>query len=723
MVQPLSDSDIENLKNEIKKLAAVPQEVFQFDLNRDSAEHFLKSNPKIPFIVRKARIEGYFALSQNTGFHLLIEPPLQENEAYKLYRLHLGVKTEIATLDDYLKQLIRIRQRELERWERLRHNIQLIRQKAVLSIQTLDNQKAALSATELHDFAQKNPGLEQFGNGHTGFAIAKVLHAPFVVARSPGNRDLANQKFKNHLINNSLLVITGHGSPGGAYISGAYINLTAKEEAEIAQFETQIKRGPDLIVSSCLEAGLKNGDQITVLLCVCYGATDPHKNHQSFAHKLLREFASHGVSATVIASNRPVGRFGTNAIEDDQITFKTGTGMDPESIRIFTTEVTAPDNDPTIDVYEPNETIVLSKKGLVFRDTTQTGLTSEPIAMSNHPIPVHQPLQLPAQPPTPLPKARGSISINEELMFQKGESAEEQAKRIFADIKNQLETNPDKKIALLYSANNGQALLFHEVYAKNQAEEILPRIDGSGQAQLFRSLIPLINQHPSVSKRIRVLPIATSLYGGENGPGNIVSHEMIQRDLDAIQKHLKEGYDVQGIPNEKGGYAIGGLASKHWFTKEFAAMEHRGRNLSQGDYVQMQLNFLEQNIDHLIRVPPVQTGVLKEELHYEHATFSKGRKHFFDVSENKIIALSLRGLKGDVIKTKILADFRQAAENAPDRDSLNQIIEQFKKGELYKILATGQGLVTRLFHLKTDSIKAFEKIVEDLKKQTPGHSR
>ena len=45
-----------------------------------------------------------------------------------------------------------------------------------------------------------------------------------------------------------------------------------------------------------------------------------------------------------------------------------------------------------------------------------------------------------------------------------------------------------------------------------------------------------------------------------------------------------------------------------------------------------------------------------------------------------------------------------------------QKAEEFKNKPEYKALATGQGLTSSLFKLKTDSIKAFESICKEAEK-------
>jgi hypothetical protein len=83
-----------------------------------------------------------------------------------------------------------------------------------------------------------------------------------------------------------------------------------------------------------MDAGLKSDNHITIVLSICYGALDTSLGiSDSFANKLAREFAALRISSTIIASDKPVIRFGTNAIVDEQITFNDKVGMAAEDGR------------------------------------------------------------------------------------------------------------------------------------------------------------------------------------------------------------------------------------------------------------------------------------------------------------------------------------------------------------------------------------------------------
>ncbi|KTD78803.1 hypothetical protein [Legionella waltersii] len=310
---------------------------------------------------------------------------------------------------------------------------------------------------------------------------------------------------------------------------------------------------------------------------------------------------------------------------------------------------------------------------------------------------------------------KGKLSTEEYLKRRGSESAEEQAKRIFDHLIQTLQQDPNKKIGLIYAANNTQAEQFYRAYQETKKPEKLPTISGSGQAAVFSHLNRLINQHnkknPSFSGRIRVLPVATSLYGGENGPGNIVDASLIDRDLKSIQDHLLQGYDVQGIPNASGGFAIGGLTSKYWFTQRYCGVTLGNKSMSQGEFVQSQLDQLKADPHQRL----AKTKLIKG-LHYKFATTpnSPGRDHgeYTATSEN------YKGLQGDALKTKILSDFRDAIAGKSAKEIQN-IYDDFKTKPEYTILATGQGWATRFFHWKTSSIIALNAIKEEAAAENP----
>lgn len=332
----------------------------------------------------------------------------------------------------------------------------------------------------------------------------------------------------------------------------------------------------------------------------------------------------------------------------------------------------------------------------------------------------------------------GTLRLNHNLLQQQGETPEDQARRVFISLKKRLEENPQKKIALLYAANNHQAVLFHEVYQAPPPREVLPTISGGGQALLYRALIKLINQEtakdPSYSARIRVLPIATSISGGSNCSGNIVAHEMIERDLGAVKAHLMAGYDIDGIPDptDSTRFSIGGGSSEYWYETDFASIMVDGSEISQGQYVQLNLLALhdptfipldaplpkhqdqDQDQERTLKDQlQKEQSSLKQDTFYAHATQHSGRYHFFKAKPTNLIP-AFQPYTGDVLKTKILIQFKANLEIIKTKEDLEEYVREFKENSPdYKVLKTGQGITTRLLGLQTDSVKAVEKLIQN----------
>ncbi len=366
----------------------ISPDVFHFDFDRNQADNYLKEHPEVPFILRSSRFNNYFAMDipypdRDEIRHLLVSPPKSDDKKFILSTYEDSVFNEFSSLRDYVERLWNPAQKRMLSsaslaWEqfKLRQEQNQEHKSAVMSIQSLDLKKIALSAEEVQLHAKKNPGLKYAGDGHTGFAMAMALNAPFVVVRSKENREESTGKLQDHIGHDGLIVVTGHGRPGGDGIQGNYIN--SEDLPELDLYRKQIERGPQDIVSSAMDAGLKSGNHITILLSICYGALETSKNAKdSFAHKLAREFAAQGISSTIIASNNPVLRFGTNAIVDGIITFNNNLGMAPDGIRVFTTTFNDPDLKPILNIYNPRETIQLTKNGMEFFNPNKPLINSQ----------------------------------------------------------------------------------------------------------------------------------------------------------------------------------------------------------------------------------------------------------------------------------------------------------------------------------------------------------
>ncbi|CZL06665.1 Uncharacterised protein [Legionella pneumophila] len=80
-------------------------------------------------------------------------------------------------------------------------------------------------------------------------------------------------------------------------------------------------------------------------------------------------------------------------------------------------------------------------------------------------------------------------------------------------------------------------------------------------------------------------------------------------------------------------------------------------------------------------------------------------------------------MRGDALKTEILADFKDKLAEATDEQSLKQIVAELKSKDEYRILAKGQGLTTQLLGLKTSSVSSFEKMVEETRESIKSQER
>jgi hypothetical protein len=100
--------------------------------------------------------------------------------------------------------------------------------------------------------------------------------------------------------------------------------------------------------------------------------------------------------------------------------------------------------------------------------------------------------------------------------------------------------------------------------------------------------------------------------------------------------------------------------------------------------------------------------------YYRHAVFEDekpNRRHFFNkVSGNKLGDPSLKNLKGDLLKSKILMNFKMALEDASTLKAVDQVVALYQKQ--LDVLATSQGLLSHVRKRETGSVKAFNELVE-----------
>ena len=365
----------------------IPESVFRFDLDSNGAYKYLLEHPEVPFIVRTSSVDGYFAID--------IPSALNRTEFRRALVSHNKTEFVVSgksydsdvsgnySLISYLQRNWKpnykcmVFDEELAKFDELKWTQFKLRLQqnqenkiAVLSTQSLDQQKIVLAQEELQNHAEKYPNLQKSGDGHTGFAMALALNAPFVVVRSDKNRDESNTVLQKHIGDNGVIVITGHGCPSGKEIQGTYETLNNfffQVSNTNNKTKNIIERTPKDIVSTTMGAGLKDGNHINVLLCICYGALSNDSNKDdTFAHKLAKAFAIEGISSTILASDKPVLRFGTSAIQNNAITFNDKIGMAAKDMCVFDTKVDGPNPKPDINVYRPNEAIQLRKNSVCF---------------------------------------------------------------------------------------------------------------------------------------------------------------------------------------------------------------------------------------------------------------------------------------------------------------------------------------------------------------------
>jgi hypothetical protein len=247
---------------------------------------------------------------------------------------------------------------------------------AVLSIQCLDGQKVAFSSTDVDDYYLMNQKSDSsLGLGHSGFAIAKALGAPYVTVRSAGKRQEQNKVLTGHVVDDAWIIVTGHSSQGKD-ISGTYCFIN-----QGGDFEKQIVRGPNNIQQTVMEAGLTAESHINIMLCICYGAQNEEnldgteKENTSFAFRLAKQFAESGISTTIIASDAPVNRFGPQQIVNHALTFNESVGIASKNICIFNTIIV--NQKMQLQSFKPvNQTIFFNKEGVQNR-------TDKPIEFAN----------------------------------------------------------------------------------------------------------------------------------------------------------------------------------------------------------------------------------------------------------------------------------------------------------------------------------------------------
>lgn len=369
-------SSFDYLKSTVNALMPdLPEHVFQPNASRLESETFLRHYVNIPFVLRTSSINGYFAMDYlvhnrpGLCFHILIKPPANKETDFTLWCLDINQFKQVNKslkfkLDEIYKgnlSFLRQSGKKLrQRWEQfITEQAKLTPKRAVLSLQSLDNKKVAFTAEEVVQYSDRyKKSLQSPGDGHTGLTMALVLKdSPFVVIRSKGKRDDSSRSLANHIGHNGLIVITGHSSADEGVISGAY-----KNQDDELKFSNQILRGAEDISSFSQESGLRKGDHVVILLCICYGAKSIHLYQSSFAQKLAIVLANDGINSTIIATDNVFCRFGMDVIKDGQIEFNESVGMQPDSVNVLFTD----GESGQIQIIKPHERIYLDQNGLKF---------------------------------------------------------------------------------------------------------------------------------------------------------------------------------------------------------------------------------------------------------------------------------------------------------------------------------------------------------------------
>jgi hypothetical protein len=100
--------------------------------------------------------------------------------------------------------------------------------------------------------------------------------------------------------------------------------------------------------------------------------------------------------------------------------------------------------------------------------------------------------------------------------------------------------------------------------------------------------------------------------------------------------------------------------------------------------------------------------------YYAHANDDGSRSHRYIASmEGATVKESLKQLKGDALKTKILLAFKTELDSITSKEELDTFVTQFKDTQEYSVLKTSQGWFTKAFDLKTSSVEAFDQMVVD----------
>ncbi|VEB32280.1 Dot/Icm T4SS effector [Legionella sainthelensi] len=205
----------------------------------------------------------------------------------------------------------------------------------------------------------------------------------------------------------------------------------------------------------------------------------------------------------------------------------------------------------------------------------------------------------------------------------------------------------------------------------------------------------LIHQYERLVKKFELHLDLTKLY-------NITEKQIKQMDESAqlLISNLKELYlQSRELQGDK---AASNLTDAEIFMK--------------GKFLNMQEQFVK------IYIAPV----------YQFANLATSRWHACEASTSeKSVAFKRQyeNTKGDVLKTKILINFKAEIEKCTNLEEIDRYVAKYKKSEEYKTLETGQGLLTRAAHkvglkemIRTDSVNAIDEIVKEAKENLPNNT-
>lgn len=289
---------------------------------------------------------------------------------------------------------------------------------------------------------------------------------------------------------------------------------------------------------------------------------------------------------------------------------------------------------------------------------------------------------------------------NAKTQEQRIAAAKKQADEIWKNkIQEPLEQG--RSVGLIYSANNNQALAIYGGYNKQTA----PEISGGGQALVFAEIAKKINALPPDKQgKVHILPVATSMSGGSDLTlGNAVSKDELDRDLGNIIKHRAANWDILGFQYQnEGQYAIGGMNSPGFHLQGNFFDE---TNKTRGQYVNEVLTKIKdaKSTEELSKIMPV-----KNEYRYK----DTDRMHLFSAKPGSGLEEEYKDLRGDILKTRILENFKNKINDINSTEKLTELEGEFKNSPEYAILKKGQGLFTKITGIKTSSIKEVEDMIQ-----------